>query len=101
MKTLHFIVVKMAFCRGGPMPRGVMPRRPAKTGRHEGARLNADKIAAPSESGKGVGRSFTSRSPGAAKVAKKPALAASQVGVSPAPKSYNPTSPERISGILK
>ena len=28
------------------MPRGVMPRRPGKTGRHEGARLTAIAIAA-------------------------------------------------------
>jgi len=73
------------------MPRGVMPRRPAKTGRHEGARLNARKVAVTGDSGKGAGRSFT----------KEPALAPSKVGVSTAPKSYNPTSPERISEILK
>jgi endonuclease III len=85
------------------MPRGVMPRRPAKTGRHEAARLNAGKIAAPSESGKGAGRSFTAspRSAGAAKVAKKPAPASSMGARSAAPKSYNPTSPERVSEILK
>jgi len=84
------------------MPRGVMPRRPAKTGRHEGARLNARKVAVTADSGKGPGRAIAStRSSGIAKVAKKPALAPSKVGVSAAPKSYNPTSPERISEILK
>ena len=85
------------------MPRGVMPRRSAKTGRHEGAWLNARKVAVTGDSGKGAGRSFTAspRSSGIAKVAKKPALAPSKVGVSAAPKSYNPTSPERISEILK
>ena len=85
------------------MPRGVMPRRPAKTRRHEGARLNARKVAVTADSGRGAGRSFTAspRSSGAAKVAREPALAPSKVGVSAAPKSYNPTSPERISEILK
>ena len=84
------------------MPRGVMPRRPAKTGRHEGARLIARKVAVTADSGKGPGRAVASkRSSGIAKVAKQPALAPSKVGVSAAPKSYNPTSPERVSEILK
>jgi len=84
------------------MPRGVMPRRPAKTGRHEGARLNARKVAVTADSAEGPGRALAStRSAGIAKVAKEPALAPSKVGVSAAPKSYNPTSPERVSEIQK
>jgi endonuclease-3 len=78
------------------MPRGVMPRRPTKTGRHEGARLNARKIALPTKSGKrpGSGVTASARSAGAAKAAQKS-------GFSAASKSYNPTSPERVPEILK
>jgi endonuclease-3 len=85
------------------MPRGVMPRRPAKTGRHEAAMLNSRRITVPAESGKGPRRGATAatRSSGAANVAKKSLTAPSKGGVSAAPKSYNPTSPERVSEILK
>jgi endonuclease-3 len=85
------------------MPRGVMPRRPAKTGRHEGARLNSRKVSVPTESAKGRGRGVAASpsSSGASKVAKKPAPLTSKGGVSGASKGYNPTSPERVSEILK
>jgi len=83
------------------MPRGVMPRRPAKTGRHEGARLNTRKIAVPvglgkpHEPGATTNKSFTKL-----KIAKPVAKLQKGVPVAP-PKSYNPTSPQRVSEILK
>src|SRR5437762_5830068 len=81
------------------MPRGVMPRRPAKTGRHEGARLKSSAIAVSAEPGK--------RRKAATKIiadsvsAKAPKKAASTVKKNSAPKGYDPTSPERVSEILK
>jgi endonuclease III len=85
------------------MPRGVMPRRPAKTGRHEGAMLKTRKAAVTADSGKGPRRGVTAatRSSGAANVAKKSLTAPSKGTASAASKSYNPTSPERVSEILK
>jgi endonuclease III len=83
------------------MPRGVMPRRPAKTGRHEGARLNTRKDAVPTESGKDRrGGVRTPKDSIPAKIAK-PATRLQKDGASAAPKSYNPTSPERVSEILR
>ena len=67
------------------MPRGMMPRRPAKTGRHEGARLKAGlPIARPPKS-------------------KHVALPQKRAkdGPAAAPRGYKPTAPERISEILK
>jgi endonuclease III len=81
------------------MPRGVMPRRPGKTGRHEGARLSARAIAAPA--GPSKSRKVTAKTlanSGSAKVPKKAALTAARSG---AAKGFNPISPERVSEILK
>src|SRR6266496_4439940 len=67
------------------MPRGMMPRRPAKTGRHEGARLKAGlPIARPPKS-------------------NHVALPQKRAKDGPAapPRGYKPTAPERISEILK
>jgi endonuclease III len=93
------IVVKIAFCRGGDMPRGVMPRRPGKTGRHEGARLTAGTITAPA--GPRKKRKVTAKTlanSGSAKVPTKAALTAARSG---AAKGFNPISLERVSEILK
>jgi endonuclease-3 len=76
------------------MPRGVMPRRPGKTGRHEGARLTGRTVAAPT--GPGKGRKFAAKS--LTKSASPKSSTATKRGAS---KGYNPTSPERVSEILK
>jgi endonuclease-3 len=76
-----------------------MPRRPAKTGRHEGARLKAGAVVAPANPGKGRktgAKSLTGS--GSAEVPQKTASRAAKNG---APKGYNPTSPQRVSEILK
>src|SRR6266496_6033790 len=67
------------------MPRGMMPRRPAKTGRHEGARLKA--------------RLPIARPPKSKHVALPQKRA--KDGPAAAPRGYKPTAPERISEILK
>ena len=73
------------------MPRGITPRRPAKSGRHEGLRATSKvsgKIAAHSK-----GSVFsTPKSRDQARTAKKAAKSA---------KGYNPTAPERVSELLK
>src|ERR1700693_5412950 len=65
------------------MVRGIVPRQPAKTGRHEGARRSAQKKAA----------SRPARS-GSAQVSKKSPVRKSAKG-------YNPLAPERVAEILK
>ena len=73
------------------MPRGVTPRRPARTGKHEGAR----KATVPRNlSGGNLTRVVSARP---LKNAKPPAIPRS----SPKLKGYNPTSPERVSETLK
>jgi endonuclease III len=71
------------------MPRGVTPRRPAKSGRHEGARMDLGAMKTA------VG----GRASGALKIVKKLKPAAKDTAA--APKNYNPISPERVSEILK
>jgi endonuclease III len=77
--------VKMATCRS--MPRGITPRRPAKTGRHEGARGRK-----PGET-KSASRSLPRDRTKGPKAARPKA----QVIL----KGYNPVAPERVSEILK
>lgn len=81
------------------MARGVMPRRPAKTGRHEAAGLNTRTKTLPAKTdnrnAKGA-RAF--KDPSTAKPSKERSSKPSKSG---APKGYNPTSPERVSEILK
>ncbi|MGH9514117.1 MAG: endonuclease III [Terriglobales bacterium] len=81
------------------MPRGIMPRRPAKTGRHEAGRLTAGVVVARMKPGKGRKLGATAfTGSGSTKVPKKMASRATKNGAS---KGYNPTSPERVSEILK
>jgi len=70
------------------MPRGVIPRQPAKTGRHEKARVGRALYSAKAKPD--VGRTFLS--------ARTPQLAKKAAG---GPKKYNPLAPERIEEILK
>jgi endonuclease III len=74
------------------MVRGIIPRQPAKSGRHEGVHKAAQKAkpitaAKPPKSKAGVFPSAKSAKPAAKSAVKVP--------------GYNPTSPERISEILK
>ena len=79
------------------MPRGIMPRRPTKSGRQEGAKraAGASKAAfdvrSRGRAGESSGKVFTSALPGRQ----------AKAGRSRPSKSYNPTSPERIAEILK
>jgi endonuclease-3 len=81
------------------MLRGVMPRRPGKSGRHEGARVTARAIAAPV--GPSKDRKVSVKTLANSASAKAPKKAASTAGRSSASKGWNPISPERVSDILK
>lgn len=67
------------------MPRGITPRRPAKSGRHEGTRSTT----------RGLNQRATSP--------KKKSLAfpAAKSPQSKTPKGYNPVAPDRVADILK
>jgi endonuclease-3 len=74
------------------MARGMMPRRPAKTGRHEAARLKAAPTKQLANRGSRVLKSAKAIRPqSVSKLAKT-----GRPG-----KGYNPTSPERVGEILK
>jgi endonuclease III len=73
------------------MPRGITPRRPAKSGRHEGLR------ATPNVSGKIAAHSKANAfSTPKSRDQVRPAKKAAKSG-----KGYNPTAPERVSELLK
>jgi len=71
------------------MPRGVVPRQPARTGRQDKVRVAAVTPARPSR-----GKTSTAAKK-SAPVAKKPAVAVAKI------KGYNPLAPDRVSEILK
>jgi endonuclease III len=77
-----------------PMPRGVTPRQPARTGRHEGARVSKSTLVMKDA---GVGTGTPARSRGAAPAA---APQPSKKGAHHKSTPYNPLSPDRISEIL-
>lgn len=72
------------------MPRGISPRRPAKTGRHEGARAVPRARLVPSPAG---GRDFPPVQPGRSLPGKTTATVTRS--------KYNPVAQERVSEILK
>ena len=75
------------------MPRGITPRRPAKSGRHEGLRAAAK---LPTKAAVGSKpKKFSGARPEAAVHSATPKKTAKPT------KGYNPTAPERISEILK
>src|SRR5713226_2404127 len=84
-----------------PMARGVTPRRPAKSGRHEGARSKPNRLRGLLNADGNKSASRTAPHP--LKTAK--GGAASATGEAPRKKAsraaYNPLAPERISEILK
>jgi endonuclease-3 len=71
------------------MPRGITPRQPGKTGRHEGTR----KTAANTKPG-------ALRTPRTGKSARPHTVRAAPPG-QPRSKAYNPTDPDRVQEILK
>src|SRR6184192_1078969 len=72
------------------MPRGISPRRPAKTGRHEGARAVPRARLVPSPAGR---RDFRPVQPGRSLPGKTTATVTRS--------KYNPVAPNRVSEILK
>ncbi len=86
------------------MARGLMPRRPAKSGRHEGA-TSKPRPVKNLEGAKGLRRLTLASSIGS-KNAKAPSAPPSKAGKATVPsvaktKSYNPVAPNRVSEILK
>jgi endonuclease III len=81
------------------MPRGVIPRQPAKTGRHEGARA---KFSAQSATLGGVRAPISTRDDGATGVHARQGktLKAKKTGRATSDR-YNPLAPERVAEILK
>jgi endonuclease-3 len=75
------------------MPRGITPRRPGKTGRHERAKPKPLKPA-PKDPRKTV-------SPSGRPIKSVKSVPKTDKAVSPLTKNYNPTSPQRVSEILK
>lgn len=78
------------------MARGVIPRQPAKTGRHEGARIPAGSLTRPGPFGTAQGKLARAPVPTQARPRPAPARTAT-----PARSKYNPLAPERIAEILK
>ena len=80
------------------MVRGMAPRQPAKTGRHEGARVSRSLKASRKTGGLSPGR--TDQRPGPTQ-AKGSAKAATKSTLSRAGKAYDPLAPKRIAEILR
>jgi endonuclease-3 len=74
------------------MPRGVVPRRPAKSGLHEGLRNKAARVASVRDK---VSSAERRQKPLGKRLQSTPTKATR------ANKSYNPTAPERVADILK
>src|SRR5256714_14346781 len=89
------------------MPRGVSPRRPARTGRQEKVRPPKDASRRNAGQGNAPGGTSALASPPRAKSSGpgqgKPAAAASQAvkkAATPKLKAYNPIAPDRVAEIL-
>ncbi|HWR14558.1 MAG TPA: endonuclease III [Terriglobales bacterium] len=74
------------------MPKGMITRQPAKSGRHEGAKKNVAQTFVSAQKAKPARQPKDSALPGAAKKSAKAARA---------PKGFNPVAPERVQEILK
>lgn len=77
------------------MPRGITPRRPARSGRHEAAKRPPTMNSAA----KSIRTASSSRR--TADPPKIPLVAGEKVGLAKIRKNYNPLAPERITEILK
>lgn len=75
------------------MPRGITPRRPAKSGRHEGLRAATN---VPTKAGVG-----SKAKPFSGAKRQAGVKSATENKVAKRAKGYNPTAPERVSEILK
>lgn len=85
------------------MARGVTPRRPAKTGRHDAARPKPGRAAAllaPTKDGRG-NNPLASAPRAVSKASKGLVPSLPKSGAALPPKGYNPRAPERVSEILK
>jgi endonuclease-3 len=83
------------------MARGIIPRQPAKTGRHEGARRLVRKLATPKQTRVVERRTKAAPAPKAGNSnARKPTAAKGKSNKANA-RGYNPLAPERVLEIMK
>ena len=82
------------------MPRGIMPRRPARTGRQDKVRVGTGALARPSR-GNASAAAAKRRNDRAAKAFVAGNEKRSGKASAKAPKGYNPIAPERVAEILK
>ena len=78
------------------MPRGVVPRQPARTGRQDKVRVGTGAIARP-----GRGKALAAAQKRRQKAEGKKAMARPGMASSAKLKGYNPIAPERVAEILK
>ena len=78
------------------MPRGVVPRQPARTGRQDKVRVGTGAIARP-----GRGKASAAAPKGRQKASGKKAMAKPTAASIAKIKGYNPIAPERVAEILK
>jgi endonuclease-3 len=78
------------------MPRGVAPRRPARTGRQDKVRVGTGAIARP-----GRGKASAAAPKGRQKAINKKAMAKPKPASIAKIRGYNPIAPERVSEILQ
>ncbi|MBZ5686830.1 MAG: endonuclease III [Acidobacteriia bacterium] len=78
------------------MPRGVVPRQPARTGRQDKVRVGTGAIARPAR-----GRASAAAPKGRQKAIDKKAMAKPAAASIAKLKGYNPIAPERVAEILK
>ena len=82
------------------MPRGITPRQPGKTGRHEGTRKTAANIKTGALRTPRTGKSARPHTAIAATPARASATDRASAG-QPRGKAYTPTAPDRVQEILK
>ena len=79
------------------MPRGVVPRQPARTGRQDKVKLSVARTTSAAESGSKRARNFQTPNPQKTAKARTAKLGAKTSQA----KRYNPTAPDRVEEILK
>lgn len=85
------------------MPRGVVPRQPARTGRQD--KVRGSRAPSPAKAlgrtSKDAKRTRPAGTPLGSKQKSMPRRKSGSVGISPRLQGYNPISPERVADILK
>jgi len=83
------------------MPRGLVPRQPARTGRQDKVRVARTLMSAKSDHQQSASSRDARGPKGAAERKASPSLAKAQKKAATSAKGYNPVAPERVAEILK